>query len=193
MGPDVASLDAAVRALEGGGVVVFPTETVWGIGARPDSSEAVERIYHLKGRPADQPLQRLVASPEDVEALCRLDEGARRVVERFMPGPLTLVLDAREGGTIGLRVPDHPVALDLLGRTGPLAATSANRSGEPTPAELTAIQGLFADGVDAYLDGEPAPRGISSTVLSLAGGEPRLLREGAVPRGGLEGVLGSSL
>lgn len=193
MGPDVASLDAAVWALEGGGVVVFPTETVWGVGARPDSSEAVERIYHLKGRPADQPLQRLVASPDDLEALARLDEGARRVAERFMPGPLTLVLGARDGGTIGLRVPDHPVALDLLGRTGPLAATSANRSGEPTPGDLAAIQGLFADGVDAYLGGDPPPKGISSTVLSLAGDEPRLLREGAVPRSELEEVLGRSL
>lgn len=190
MGPDVATLEAAVRAVDSGGVVVFPTETVWGMGARPDRDEAVERIYHLKGRPTDRPLQRLLASPEELDTLAALDDVARRVAERFMPGPLTLVVDARDGGTIGVRVPNHPVALALLRRTGPLAATSANRSGEPTPVDPAAIQGLFADGVDAYLDGTPRPAGLASTVLSLVGGEPRLLREGAIPRRGIEEALG---
>lgn len=191
MGPGVADLDAAVRAVEAGGVVVFPTETVWGMGARPDREEAVERIYHLKGRPHDQPLQRLVATMEELEALAVVEGAVRRVIERFMPGSLTLVLDARDGGTIGVRIPDHPVALALLRRTGPLAATSANRSGEPTPADPAAIQGLFGDGVDAYLDGDPLPAGTSSTVLSVVGAEPELLREGAIPRQAIEEILGA--
>lgn len=193
MGPDVDALEAAVRAVEAGGVVVFPTETVWGMGGRPDRGDAVERIYQLKGRPADRPLQRLLASPQEIDALAELDDIARRVAERFMPGPLTLVLGARDGGTVGVRVPDHPVALFLLRRTGPLAATSANRSGEPTPADPAAVQGLFADGVDVYLDEGPPPKGISSTVLSLEGREPEILREGVIPRSAIEEVLGFDL
>lgn len=173
--------------MEEGGVVVFPTETVWGIAARPD---AAYRIHELKGRDPDKPLQRLLASPAAIGELAIVDDDVRALAARFMPGPLTLVLRAHDGGTVGVRVPDHPVPLALLERTGPLAATSANLSGGPTPTTLHGVQEVFGAGVDVYLDGEPPTGLVASSVLSLAGEEPELLREGAIAAEALEDALG---
>lgn len=183
----MSALEAALEALDGGGVVVCPTETVYGLCARTDRPEAVERIFDLKGRPRDQVLQVLVGDRERVDDLAVVDERTEALMEAFMPGPLTLVLRARDAapptvtkeGTIGIRLPDHPVARKLLARIGCLAATSANRSGDPSPPDIAGLRDLFGDGVDAYLDGGPIT-GDASTVVDLSREHPRVLREGAL-------------
>jgi len=181
----------ALKALERGLVVAFPTETVWGLGARLDRPDGIERLFALKGRERGKPLQVMVASAGSVSRVARVPESVR--IERLLPGPVSLVLRARDalpdlgatGGTVAVRVPDHPVALELLELSGPLATTSANRSGEPTPDTLEGVRGVFGDGVEAYLDGPPAPAGTASTVVDLTGPEPVVLRAGAM---GLEEV-----
>jgi L-threonylcarbamoyladenylate synthase len=195
---EVTTVERAAAALERGGVVVFPTETVYGLGCRIDRPQAISRIFALKARPQDKSLQVLLPDPSEIGRIARMIDGAEEVVRRFMPGPLTLVLEAREGlpdlgdqpGTVGVRVPDHPVALALLSACGPMSATSANRSGEPTPSTLDGVREIFGDDVDAYVGGGAAPTGLSSTVLSLAGPSPMILREGAVSAESLADALG---
>lgn len=192
---------AAVAALERGGVVAFPTETVWGLGARLDRPDAVRRIFELKGRPREKVLQVLMADARAFGGVARVTSDAARLAEAFMPGPLTVVLESTTdlpaevagGGTIGLRVPDHPVALALLRDAGPLAATSANRSGDAAPMQLEAVRTLFGDAVTVYLGGAPPRSHVASTVLDLSGPEPVVLRRGALPVADLERVLGRSV
>lgn len=197
MGTDVVG--DAVHALERGGVVVFPTETVFGLGGRLDRAQAIDRIFTLKGRARDKPLQVLLASAGRVGEVAHLSPDAERLAALFMPGPLTIVLPAREGvpdlgarGSVGVRVPDHPVAVELLEASGPLAATSANRSGQATQPTLDGVRRVFGDAVDAYVDGQVGS-GPASSVVSLVEGEPELLREGAIGRTELEAVLGRAL
>ena len=192
----MGSFDEAVAALRRGDVVVFPTETVWGIGASITSPRGVARIYEIKGRPEDRALQVLVASAALIAEVARAGPEAIRLAERLMPGPLTIVLPARDGvpdlggaGTIGVRAPAHPVALALLAAAGPVAASSANRSGEPTPRTLDEVRAIFGDDVDAYVDGE-AGGGIPSTVVDLTGAEPVVLRMGPIGADRLAEVLG---
>lgn len=195
----MTGLQAAADALEAGGVAVFPTETVWGIGARLDRPWAVRRIVEIKGRDPDKPLQVLLPDTDSLARVAELPLGAEDLAAAFMPGPLTMVLPARPGlpdlgggETVGVRVPAHDTALELLARTGPLAASSANRAGRPTPATLEGVREVFADEVDAYVDG-PCPAGVPSTVLWLAAGAPRILRAGAADPIEIEAILGGRL
>ncbi len=171
---DVARAAALLRT---GAVVAFPTDTVYGLAAATPAG--VDRIYALKGRAAEKPLVLMVASPDDLGDRARLSPIALRYMRRFWPGPLTLVLRSGEG-TVGVRVPDHELALALLRAAGPLWTTSANRSGGPE--SMTADQVMEAlPEVDAVLDGGRAPGGTPSTVLDLSGSRPVVLREGAIP------------
>ncbi len=198
---DAAALARAAAVLRGGGLVAFPTETVYGLGAHALDAEAVARIFAAKGRPATNPVIVHVAEAEAARALVRAwPESARRLAERFWPGPLTLVLPRSErvpdlvtagGPTVAVRVPAHPAALALLRACGlPVAAPSANRSTElsPTRAEHV-LQGL-GERIDLLLDGGPTPGGLESTVLDLTTDPPRLLRPGLVAPGELEAVVG---
>ena len=180
-------IDEVVAALLRGDVVVIPTDTVYGLAARAEDPAAVRRIFDLKSRHRDKAVQVLIPDAHWLDRLGRPSEYARRLAAAFWPGPLTIVLPASPDappaavseGTIGLRVPDHPVCLDILSRVGPLVASSANRSGEPTPAGVEAIRSLFGEGVAAYVDaGDIA--GHASTVVHLSSGEPVIVREGAV-------------
>lgn len=194
-------LIAAVDALDRGGAVVFPTETVWGIGARIDRPAGVRRIFAAKGRSPDKVLQVLVPDAEAGAEIAELTADAVRLTEAFMPGPLTLVLRSRaelpagvgDGRTVGVRVPDHPTALGLLRAAGPLAASSANRTGEPTPRDLDGVRELFGSDVDAYVDGPSPTADVASTVVDLTGAEPVVRRAGALAVGELERVLGRSV
>lgn len=188
--PDEAGLATAAALLRQGEVLGFPTDTVYGLAALARDRVAIRRVYEIKGRPLNQPLVLMVDEPGEVANWAHTDLRARRLMERWWPGPLTLVLPAHGrlrpplvGGrprTLGVRVPDHPVALALLREVGePLATTSANRSGEPEA--LTALEAGWLEGVAAVLDGGRAPGGVPSTVLDLSGPEPRVLREGAIP------------
>lgn len=181
--------DAAEAALAGR-LVVLPTDTVYGIGTRPDDPAATARLFEAKGRPRELALPVLVASREQAEEIAVFDERARRLAGRFWPGALSLVLPrtersrswalGEETSTIAVRMPHHPLALALLARTGPLAVTSANRSGEPTPSTCEELQRVFGDAVAVYLC-EPEPLvGAPSTVVDLTGPELRVLREGAL-------------
>ena len=180
----------AVAALRRGGLVVLPTDTVHGIAARPDDPAATARLFAAKARPRDLELPVLVADLATAERLADVDDRARALAARHWPGPLTLVLPRRAasatwdlGGdpsTVGVRVPRHPLALAVLAAAGPLAVTSANRSGDPTPVDCEGIAAVFGDAVDVYLC-DPEPRaGLPSTVLDLAHGAPRVLREGGI-------------
>jgi L-threonylcarbamoyladenylate synthase len=187
---DGAGVRRAVELLGAGLVVGFPTDTVYGLAALAVRADAVERIFVAKGRPRWQPLILMVHGLGRVHEVAEVGERERRCMERWWPGPLTLVLRARRGlepplvtgapPTVGVRIPDHPAALALLAAAGaPLATTSANRSGEPEA--ITAREAARLAGVAAVLDGGPAPGGVPSTLLDLSGPEPRILREGPIP------------
>jgi len=181
--------------------VIFPTETVYGLGANALDAEAVARIYRVKGRPSTSPLIVHVASVEEARSIvAEWPESAERLARRFWPGPLTLVLRKRPAvpdivtaglATVGVRMPDHPVALELIRRAGvPVAAPSANRFTELSPTRVEHLPESVRQAADAILDGGPSPVGIESTVLSLAADPPRLLRPGMISRAELEAVVG---
>lgn len=199
--PDAAALADATQVLRQGGLVAFPTETVYGLGAHALDPEAVGRIYQAKGRPAYNPLIVHVATVEAARALSSAwPAEADRLTERFWPGPLTLVVpkapeipDAVSAGlgTVGVRIPAHPVAHGLLQAAGiPVAAPSANRSMHISPTTAEHVRRSLGDAVDVIVDGGPCPVGIESTVLSLAGEVPTILRPGSVPADALREVLG---
>jgi len=181
--------DAATAALRGE-LVVFPTDTVYGIGTRPDDPAATARVFQAKRRPRDLELPLLVPSVEAAQLVAILDDRAKRLADACWPGEVTLVLPraprSREwdlGGdpeTVGVRVPRHALALALLSATGPLAASSANRSGESTPDSCEGLFEAFGDLVAVYLCQEERLAGAPSTVLDLSHGEARVLREGAI-------------
>ena len=183
-------LDAAANSLRGGGIAVIPTDTVYGIGCVPRLSGAVGKVFELKGRPADKAIAVLGDGVGALETVAEFDERAQRMARTFWPGPLTLVLPRVHGfshdlggvgdGSIAVRVPQHPVALELLSITGPLAVTSANLSGEAPATTVVEARAIFSDRVDAYVDGGTCT-GLPSTVLALIG-PPMVLREGSLER-----------
>ena len=178
----------AVTALRNGGVIVVPTDTVYGLACLPRHRSAVERIFELKGRPDSKPLPVLGDGIGALETVAEFDDRARALARKYWPGPLTMVLPRTGtftfdlGGddlaTVAVRVPQDAVTLELLGRSGPLAVTSANMSGEPAAATLDEARAIFGSAVDAYVAGDGGI-GTASTVVSLIG-PPRVLREGAV-------------
>jgi len=185
VGPE--QLDEARAVIRDGGVVIFPTDTVYGIGCDPTCRPAIERIYASKGRPRDKPLALYFAHVDDLLPYVIGDGRAVALARRLLPGPLTVVVrrpaavDADLVGglpTVGLRVPAHDLCREFLLRSGPLAATSANLSGaEP----YTGRQTLSAlPDADLLLDGGPAPVGIASTVIDISQPEPKLIREGTL-------------
>lgn len=192
--PDDAAIAAAAQVLRSGGLVAFPTETVYGLGADARSETAVRAIFAAKGRPADNPLIVHIGDPAGlVDVAATVPALAARLAEQFWPGPLTLVVEAAAdlpsvttGGltTVAVRVPDHPVALALLRAADlPVAAPSANRSGRPSPTTAAhVIEDLDAGHVDLVLDGGACTIGIESTVVDARGDVPVILREGAVTR-----------
>uniref|UniRef100_UPI002FDD1BFD L-threonylcarbamoyladenylate synthase n=1 Tax=Pelomicrobium sp. TaxID=2815319 RepID=UPI002FDD1BFD len=191
----------AVDILRAGGLVAFPTETVYGLGADARNPEAVGKIFAAKGRPQHHPVIVHLAEAAQLEAWAvDIPDGARRLAERFWPGPLTLILrrgpgvpDAVTGGqdTVGLRVPAHPVAQALLQAFGGgIAAPSANRFGRLSPTTAQHVEAELDGAVDLILDGGACPVGIESTIVDCAGERPTLLRPGHIGREVLEEALG---
>ena len=178
-------MDRALQALRAGGIVGVPTDTVYGLAVDPANPEAVQRLYDLKGRGAGHPLPVLVASLAQAEQIAEFGGVAVRLALEHWPGPLTIVVTATvdmvavHEGTLGLRVPDHPAAIWILDAFGPLAVTSANRTGEPPVLDDEAARDLFGDAVDVYIGGV-APGGEPSTVLDCTQEPPVLLRPGPV-------------
>jgi L-threonylcarbamoyladenylate synthase len=203
--PDPALIARAADVLRAGGLVAFPTETVYGLGAAAEQPEAVRRIFEAKGRPADHPVIVHVSGPADIDAWAReVPDGARRLAKAFWPGPLTLVLarSARAhnlvtGGqaSVGLRCPSHPWARALLAAFGGgIAAPSANSFGRISPTTAAHVRADLgekpAGKVDLILDGGACPIGIESTIVDFSQGAPRLLRPGSITREQLQSVLG---
>ncbi|TMD71006.1 MAG: threonylcarbamoyl-AMP synthase [Chloroflexi bacterium] len=186
--PTHAGLLRAAQLVRSGAVVAFPTDTVYGLGASADDEVARKRIYQIKGRPVGMPLILMVAAESQLEGYVHVDSRAESMMRRWWPGPLTLILHAKGGGTMGVRIPKHKVALGLLRHAGPLMTTSANMHGRD-PA-MSAEEAGTLSGVMAVIDGGTAPGGTASTVLDLTGPEPHVLREGAIPTPELLGPPG---
>ncbi|MDB5305742.1 MAG: Sua5/YciO/YrdC/YwlC family protein [Phycisphaerales bacterium] len=194
-------IDRAVEILRNGGLVAFPTETVYGLGADATSLTAVRRIFVAKGRPSTNPLIVHVADEETARRFAADWPRQASVLARtFWPGPLTLVVRKAAGiatevsagrATVGLRAPDHPVALEMLRAFGgAVAAPSANRSTRVSPTTAQHVRDELGPAVDLILDGGPCRVGIESTVLDLSGNAPTILRPGAVTRHEIESVIG---
>lgn len=201
MRTDRPDIDRALATLRAGGLVAFPTETVYGLGADATREMAVRKIFAAKERPATNPL---IVHVADIEIARRYtadwSDAAQALAAAYWPGPLTLVLPkTREipdvvsagRGTLGLRAPDHPIALELLGAFGgPVAAPSANRSNRVSPTTAAHVREELGGAVDVILDGGPCAVGIESTVLDLSGERPRILRPGGVTRAQIEAIIG---
>ena len=195
----------AAEVLRQGGLVAFPTETVYGLGADACSDVAVAKVFAAKGRPQFNPLIAHVAGLAAAEALGQFPPAARRLAEAFWPGPLTIVVErtpacpvsrlASAGlSSLALRVPSHPVALALLRAFGgPVVAPSANASGRISPTTAAHVRASLGAGVDMILDGGPSRVGVESTVVSFLDGMPRLLRPGGLSRDKIEACLGMPL
>lgn len=198
---DPESVCIALEALRRGGLVAFPTDTVYGVGAMAFDVVAVERIYAAKGRDPTKALPILLADRSSLpEVADELSPDARRLAETFWPGPLTIVVNRRSavpdavslGTTVGVRVPAHPVALELLHASGPLATTSANPSGAPDPMTADDVAAGLGDAIDLILDGGRSPGGRPSTVVDCTVSPPTLVREGPISMDLILAVLGKA-
>ncbi|AKN18573.1 hypothetical protein MHAE_10883 [Mycobacterium haemophilum DSM 44634] len=191
---------SAVAALKGGRLVVMPTDTVYGIGADAFDSAAVAALLSAKGRGRDMPVGVLVGSWHTIEGLVyTMPDGARELIRAFWPGALSLVVvqapslnwdlgDAR--GTVMLRMPLHPVAIELLREVGPMAVSSANVSGQPAAVDADGARGQLGELVGVYLDAGPSAQQAASTIVDLTGETPRILRPGPVSTARIAEVLG---
>jgi L-threonylcarbamoyladenylate synthase len=203
-----AAIAEAARVLAAGGLVAFPTETVYGLGADAGNGEAIARLYAAKGRPAFNPLIAHVASAAAARKLARFDAAAERLAAAFWPGPLTLVFPkapdcpvaalATAGlDSIAVRLPQHPVAQELLRAFGgPVVAPSANRSGHVSPTTAGHVLADLGGRIDLIVDGGATSVGLESTIVACLGGslgKPALLRPGGVPRAAIEDALGAPL
>lgn len=187
-----SSLEPAADSLRHGGLVIYPTETVYGLGAAIYSEKAVQRVFEIKGRDEDKPISVMIAAPQELAELCpAIPSQAEALIEAFWPGPLTLVLPAGERmpdhlkgrkNAVGVRCPDHDVCNALVKLAGqPLTSTSANFSGEPAPVSVADIPRRLREGVDFVLDSGTCRERVPSTVVDVTSGTPQLLREGAIP------------
>lgn len=185
-----SGLKAAETAARSGNLVVVPTDTVYGIGADAFNAQAVSDLLAAKGRGPDMPVPVLVGSWSTIDGLAAaVSDDARTLIEAFWPGGLSLVIRQAPSlawnlgdtnGTVMVRMPMHPVALDLLRAVGPMAVSSANRSGQPPATTAAAAKAQLGGDVAVYLDGGAAPVGVGSTIVDLTGAAPRVLRVGAV-------------
>ncbi len=185
-------LDNAGEVLAGGGVILFPTETVYGLGGDGKNPAVVERIYRIKKRSGDKPLVRLIADQAEVMPLLS-GEGQVRLLDKYWPGPLTVILRTDGGKTRGYRIPGHDFIRRMIEASGvKMVATSANRSGEPAITDGVTARREFGGRVDLIIDGGTVS-GTASTVLDLSVSPPRILREGPVTKVEIEDCLGGKV
>lgn len=192
-------LSAAVTAVRRGQLVVLPTDTVYGLGVDAFDPDGVQRLLDAKGRGRDMPPPVLISTATTLDALATDVPGwARGLMAHYWPGPLTLVCRQQSSlrwdlgetrGTVAVRMPDDRGALDLLGRTGPLAVSSANLSGQPAATTADEAEAMLGEAVEVVLDGGPSRGSLASTIVDCTGTVPRVLREGAIPVAELDEVL----
>jgi tRNA threonylcarbamoyl adenosine modification protein (Sua5/YciO/YrdC/YwlC family) len=198
-----STLEILIGVIRSGRLVVLPTDTVYGIGADARSPRAVAGLLAAKGRGRQMPPPVLVPDADAIDRLCvDVPDAARALSRAHWPGGLTLILRSRPdlgwdlgetGGTIALRMPDHPMALALLRAAGPLAVTSANLTGRPPATDVSQAVGSFGGAVAAYLDGGPTPGSTPSTILDLAHGRPRAIRVGTLTLDALSASAGADI
>ncbi len=192
-------LAAATGAVRRGQLVVLPTDTVYGLGVDAFDAEGVQRLLDAKGRGRDMPPPVLISTATTLDALASEVPGwARGLMDHYWPGPLTLVCHQQSSlrwdlgetrGTVAVRMPDDRGALDLLGRTGPLAVSSANLSGQPAATTADEAVAMLGEAVEVVLDGGPSRGSLASTIVDCTGAVPRVLREGAIGAAELDEVL----
>jgi L-threonylcarbamoyladenylate synthase len=183
------SISGALQILQAGGLVAFPTDTVYGVGALAFDGKAVESIYSAKDRPVEKAIPVLIGDPDDLEKVgSDIPDSAHRLASRFWPGPLTIVVPKRSElpevvsatMTVGVRVPDHKVARALLRAAGPMAVTSANISGQQSPVTAQEVYEQLAGRIDLILDGGKTPGGVPSTLVDCTTSQLTVLREGPI-------------
>ena len=183
------AIQRALDVLQAGGLVAFPTDTVYGVGARAFDGKAVEAIYTAKDRPIEKAIPVLIGDGEDItKTTSEVPAMARKLAERFWPGPLTIILPKRSDlpdsvsatNTVGVRVPDHRVAREVLRAAGPMAVTSANISGQPSPSTAEEVFMQLNGRIALILDGGKTPGGVPSTVVDCTGTQPIVIREGPI-------------
>lgn len=194
-------MEKAGMIIRSGGLVAFPTETVYGLGANALSEDAAKKIYAAKGRPSDNPLIAHIAHKEDVYALAqKVDHKGEMLMDKFWPGPLTIIFNKKDivpygvtGGleTIAIRMPDNNIALELIDSAGvPIAAPSANASGRPSPTMAEHVYDDLAGKIDMIIDGGDVNIGIESTIIDMTGEVPMILRPGYITKSMIEDVIG---
>jgi len=183
------SIQRALDVLQAGGLVAFPTDTVYGVGALAFDGKAVESIYTVKDRPIEKAIPVLIGDVEDInKPASEVPLMARKLAERYWPGPLTIILPKRFGlpdsvsatNTVGVRVPDHLAARSVLRAAGPMAVTSANISGQPSPSTAEEVFVQLNGRIALILDGGRTPGGVPSTVVDCTGTNPTIIREGPI-------------
>lgn len=193
-------LRKAASILNNDGVVVLPTETVYGVGTNSLSDKGLKKLYELKNRPVNKPISVLISNKEMINKVAKnITERQWKVISKFFPGPLTIVLDKQDYlsdiltaglNTIGVRMPDNEIALKLIELVGvPLATSSANVSGEPAFTNLSSIQEVFKDKIDYYIDGGDSKIGVASTVVRVTDDDVIILREGTISKEQIEEAL----
>lgn len=197
--PDITRTRQAAALIKAGGVTVFPTDTVYGLGASILYKNSIKRLYEIKGRANSKGLIAMIADLADVEKVCRdIPDQARALMAEFWPGPLTLVMKASDSiprlmtveGTIGVRLPNFRLAIEIISAVGePLATTSANVSGQASLLSVGEAKDALGDQVDIYIDGGAAPVGIESTVVDTRVNPPKIYREGAISKEAILEVL----
>lgn len=185
------ALEKSVFILNKGGLIVFPTDTVYGLAAKFDESDAIERIYQVKGRDQTKALAVLIANLDQIKIISpRISENATKLINYFWPGALTIILEKREDlkaplsidNSIGIRIPDDSFVRQLSNRIGPLATTSANRSGFPSSTKVDEVLEQIGDQVDLIVDGGECEGGIPSSVVDCRSEEIKILRDGAISK-----------
>lgn len=195
---DPTSIDTAINLLHDGEIIAFPTDTVYGLGTNAFHSPGIIKLFEAKGRDSNKAIAVLIGSIDQMALLTDdLNANARKLIERFWPGGLTIVVPKRKdipellsaGTSIGIRMPDHPIALELLQKFGPIATTSANLSGGNNPQNAKNVRDQLNNRVPLILDGGECPGGIPSTVVDCTTEDIRILRQGAITQQDIENAL----
>ena len=197
---DYQKLRYPAGIIKNGGIVVFPTETVYGIGTNGLDKEAVERLYKIKERPLNKPISLLVSDYEMIEKVVKdINELEYKIMKKFFPGPLTIILNKKDivpdivtsgGSTVGIRMPEEEITRKLIEYAGvPIAAPSANISGKASGIDLQEIIKEFGDKVDCYIDGGKSKIGIGSTIVKVENNTIKILREGSISKKEIEDLI----
>ena len=191
-------MERIASELKAGKLIVYPTETLYGLGANALDETAVKRVYMVKKRPFDMPLSIAVSDMQMLESVAILDPTSRRLAESFMPGPITLILTKKPtvpdiltaaGDEIGIRMPDHPFALDLIRRFGPITSTSANLHARPDPTTIRSSLADLGDSVSIYVDCGKTKESHRSTIVAAHDGQMEIIRQGVIPVKQIEAAL----